>query len=549
LPAIQPDLIPRTEVAVAAAGALDLSTIDLADVALAKFGDWRKAIAEAKVQHATIAWDLSTAKGMKDIKSFRERECAAPQAEANKVGNALVTKLTAVSKLVRAEQAEKVTAYKELAAPLTKLIDDRQAEIDAEEIRKAEEAKAKQRAEDARLQGLRDQVDEALASWITLCGQDGMTSDRIGHGIQKLELVPTPEIAFDVAEHWRVAKADTLKRMDGLKQQAAAREEAARLEAARVEAARIAAEQAERDRQLAEREAAVKLQAEVTEAFDRAWDRCGAELAYAVRDRFLAAHPDESGKRVHPDHLRAYIDALDALQAHAPAPATRPVWPFPKTVSAADAVEAQAAAEAVSHAAGAAAGEAENPGTCAEAAQVNPNAHDGSVAAAAALCASSEAEAAEASPSGDEGTARADHSAPVSAPLASLRGLLQPDQVLRFNDEDLRIDEVAVAVCPDAAEAERIGAIALSASFDGPDDDDDEGGIDVAPMVAATPTRVILLEPDDAPDPDQLVTDYRELVRLVRSGLGEVPAGWWQALREHCDAAAPRLDAYLGAGA
>ena len=63
----------RTEVATAAAGALDLEKINLTDLALAKFGDWRGAVAAVKANLGSLALDLSTQARVNDAKSLRER--------------------------------------------------------------------------------------------------------------------------------------------------------------------------------------------------------------------------------------------------------------------------------------------------------------------------------------------------------------------------------------------------------------------------------------------------------------------------------------------
>jgi hypothetical protein len=465
LPVIDEALIDKKPVAAAAAlvvqaTQLDLAKLDLTDVALAQFGDWRKDIEAAEKRHKGIAWDLSTGKGMADIKSFRQRECNTPQAEANKVGDALVSKLTQVSKKVRAEQAEKVTAYKELAAPLTLLIDARQAEIDAEEIRKAEEAK---KAEDERKAGQQALLD-GFDRWIERCQTEGMTPERIGLGIVALTDTPIgAEFDADYRSAAEARKLLTLARMLNIRGEL------------------TAALQGEAQRQL---------------------DEQAAELARQQAE--IKAREEAAALAIQQE--------IEAAQARA---------------------AAQAAAEAASHAAGPAAGEVENPGTCAEATQVIYEGHAAPDQRCDEACMHVCTEGGAVPPKCANTIPEAE-AAPGMGTLASLRGM-PPGAT----GDESSVEFVA------RVRAEGWGE-PLATSFDGPDDSDDEGGIDVAPMAAVAPTRVILLEPDDAPDPDQLITDYRELVRLVRSGLGEVPAGWWQALREHCDAAAPRLDAYLG---
>ena len=100
----------RTEVATAAAGALDLEKINLTDLALAKFGDWRGAVAAVKANLGSLALDLSTQARVNDAKSLRERLINVPRAEARKVSKALKSRLAATSKDVGAAE-DQIVAF------------------------------------------------------------------------------------------------------------------------------------------------------------------------------------------------------------------------------------------------------------------------------------------------------------------------------------------------------------------------------------------------------------------------------------------------------
>lgn len=479
LPVIDEALIDKKPVAAAAAVVvqqstqLDLTKLDLTDVALAQFGDWRTDIAAAKKRHAGIVWDLSTAKGMADIKSFRQRECNTPQAEANKVGDALVSKLTQVSKKVRAEQALKVKAYKELAAPLTKLIDERQAEIDAEEIRLAQEAEAKRKAEEARLQGLREQVDALLAKWVAQCHVEGITSERIANGVRVLELTePKPEWA-DVADHWRTKKADTLREMERLK-----------VERVATEQARVAAELEEQRRQMAEQAEVLRREREEIEAA-RARAEAPAATATAAATEGKAENPEPGTLEAAPNDPHETSRAKWLAEVLTPAddkPYVR-IAPIPITQDAQE---------------------------------------SGFSPADAPACTSSGAEAAEALPSGSEGTgAHAEERAPepalwgvhvegpddIEASPSKEDAQIRADSLnqwatekrladvcIQFNakvvpwpftpeahTEDLRkLGHETLTVDPDPAEAERMQSVRVILA--GPEEPDDEGGIDATEL-------------------------------------------------------------------
>lgn len=241
---------PRTDVAVAAAGAIDLAKIDLTDVALAQFGKWRPAAAKLKADNEKLVLDLSTQAKIDEAVSLRQRTINQPKAAANKVATALKSKFAQTSKSVGAEVEALHKAYDEAGEPLTAQITAAQKKLD-------DEKEAKRKAEEARLQGLRDTVDQIMVKWLDRCKVDGMTAERITAGIELFAKMPMPAEVADVKAYWATTYADTAASMVALRDAANGREVAAALEAQRVENARLAAESERLQAELAAARAAV----------------------------------------------------------------------------------------------------------------------------------------------------------------------------------------------------------------------------------------------------------------------------------------------------
>lgn len=254
----------RTDVAVAAAGAIDLAKIDLTDVALAQFGKWRPAAAKLKADNEKLVLDLSTQAKIDEAVSLRQRTINQPKAAANKVATALKSKFAQTSKSVGAEVEALHKAYDEAGEPLTAQITAAQKKLD-------DEKEAKRKAEEARLQGLRDTVDQIMVKWLDRCKVDGITSERITAGIGMFANLAMPAELADVKAYWATAYADTAASMVALRDAAKRSEDAAALEAQRLENERVAAENArvaaELQRQ-AEELAAAKRATENSEARD-----------------------------------------------------------------------------------------------------------------------------------------------------------------------------------------------------------------------------------------------------------------------------------------
>lgn len=372
-----------------------LAKLDVQAVALARFGDWRASATALVEKYKEAAFDTGSVRGLKAL-TEAIAEVRAPRFAAQNVSEASKSELAKVSKAIGAEKdavtaflkptEDRLVAIKE--AHLTKLKADEEAKAAAEAERKAKH--------EAGLAQIRSYA--AMAN--------GLPAAKIKLGIDAL-------LAMDFNSGWEeymtaavTACRETIQALDAMRTAAEAREaEAARLKAereeldrqraeqkerdrqAKAEAARIAAEQAERQRALDEREAAIlkaeqereverqRIAAEAAEsalydqmgeAFAQAVDRIGWSVATGLRNEWIIAFPNANGDGIHRHYWPAYIIALNEL---------RPLVD----------------------------GMAENPGQAPEAAQ---NAQESGFSPAdAPACTSSGAEAAEALPSGSEGTA------------------------------------------------------------------------------------------------------------------------------------------------
>ena len=241
--------MPAKAPSTAVAKPLDFEALDLTDIALAKFGDWRGQVALANKSIAGVHFDLQTQAKVDDAKSLRHRLIGIPKADTRKVAKALKSKLAAVSRDVGNGEAEIIESLDAAEAPLTQAIDARQAELDAE------------RAERARLEA--ERVQRHAAGIETLRSYpaqgSGKTAAQIERAIAALE-------AIDIGVSWeeyepaaRGAKDASLASLRELHATTKAREdEAERVDAQRIENARIAAEQAAERAALAKQAAELK---------------------------------------------------------------------------------------------------------------------------------------------------------------------------------------------------------------------------------------------------------------------------------------------------
>ncbi len=261
---------PRTEVAEAAANSVDLSKVNLTDVALAQFGKWRERTAAARKTLTGVQHDLSTQAKIDDAKSLRQRIINAPLAEARKVSKAVKSKLAEVSSEVGAELTKIEAEYGEVAKLITPQIEAREAEI-AEEKRIAAEKEAE------RVAAIQARIEAIKACAVRAQAVD-MTSERINKGIAQVEAIAIDDSFAELKVAAEEAKSVTLSAMRNLAAIAKTREEeAARVEAQRLENERIAAEQRAAAAALAAQQKALAEQAAALAAQQKAIDDAKAK--------------------------------------------------------------------------------------------------------------------------------------------------------------------------------------------------------------------------------------------------------------------------------
>lgn len=298
---------PRTEIAAAAADALDLTKIDLKDVALAQFGKWREKSAAARKTLTGVQHDLSTQAKIDDAKSLRHRLINVPLADARKVSKALKSKLNTVSGEVGTELVKIEADYAEVALLITPQIEAREAEI-AEEKRIAAEKEAE------RIAGIQAQID-IIRGYLAKAQAPDMTSARIQKGVELVEAMVIGDEFAELKGAAEEAKRSTLAGMLNLRDLAKAREdEAARLEAQRIENDRIAAEQAAQAERLAAQQRALDEQAAKIAAAQKAIDDAKAEAERKEREQAEANRLEAEREKIRAEEeAQALRDATAAV--------------------------------------------------------------------------------------------------------------------------------------------------------------------------------------------------------------------------------------------
>lgn len=256
-PALAPKPAPSTKVAVASAAATDLAKIDLKDVALAQFGDWKAQVEAAKGAFTNVVQDLSTQAKIDEVKSHRWRLIGQPRADARKVAGALKSKLATVSKAIGAELETAVAAFDAAEVLIT-------PQIEAAETKLAAEKAEKERVENERKQKHLNNI-AVIAGYVDQA--TGLPIERIEKGIAYVQGIDVSAEAFEeFAPRAAEQKEVTIQRMQqmvaDLKAKAAA-------EALRLENERIAAELAEQRRLMLEQQAEIERQRKELEAAQR----------------------------------------------------------------------------------------------------------------------------------------------------------------------------------------------------------------------------------------------------------------------------------------
>lgn len=183
------------------AGAVDLSKIDLTDVALAMYGKWPADVAAVKANLSTLALDLSTPSKITEARSLRKRLILDPLAAARKVSAGIKSKMAQTSKAVGAELERIEAGYTEADKLILPKIEAAEAEQERERQEKARierERIEKHQAVIARIRGYAEKADT----------EAGMTAERVATIIGHLEALPAPNKA--TFEEFAVPVADAI---------------------------------------------------------------------------------------------------------------------------------------------------------------------------------------------------------------------------------------------------------------------------------------------------------------------------------------------------
>lgn len=329
-PPIEATAAPATEqraiIPAAAPAAPDLAKVDLAAVALAKFGPWRDDVAAVRANLSTLVLDLTTASACKEARSLRQRIVLTPLADARKVAAGIKSAMAAASKRVGAELEQIEKAYTEADALILPRIEAREQELEAER-------QARAAAEAARVAAIRERIAK-IRGYVAAC--EGRTSEEIAGALLRVKSVTIGADFEELADEAQQALRETIDAIARLRDITANREaEAARLEAQRREAAeleaRLAAMRAEEKRLRDEAEVRAAAEREEIERRERE-----AEEA-AARERAAAAAAAEAAAAE--AEVRAALATARAAQA-----AAAPSYRKPQADEAPEAA-AQAAAD------------------------------------------------------------------------------------------------------------------------------------------------------------------------------------------------------------
>ena len=236
-----PTQIPATAVQRAVAVMTSLK-----DAALARFSKTEADLKALAEKYRNVAFDVTTTKGMADAKAARLELRESGRYAVQRIRDATKAEANELKRVIE----DKAEALIGLVKPAEDAID---AQITAEEQRKAAEKAAKEAAEAAERERLaqierqRVEAHEAglakIRGYLTRC--EGLESGRIAIGISMLDGWTFGDDWQEFKPRAEETKAQTLAAMRALHEATKAREdEAARLEQQRIENERVAAENA-----------------------------------------------------------------------------------------------------------------------------------------------------------------------------------------------------------------------------------------------------------------------------------------------------------------
>lgn len=191
---------PKTEIAVAAASAIDLAKLNLKDLVIAKFGPWRADVAAVKKNLSTLELDLSTQARVDEAKSLRQRLINQPIADGRKVSKFVRSKLSQAGRDASAEEDALVAAYEAAGNLITPKINEAQDRLDTEREARAEAERERVAKHEAGIATIRGYLQQA----------QGLTAMRIASGIALLEGMTFGEEWEEFVELAIAARDETL---------------------------------------------------------------------------------------------------------------------------------------------------------------------------------------------------------------------------------------------------------------------------------------------------------------------------------------------------
>lgn len=201
--------IAKSALAVVAADAIDLAKVDLTDVALAQFGDWKAQISTSEKAFKDVVFDLSTQTKIDEVKSLRWRLIGQPRADVRKVSKVLKSKLAQVSKAIGAEEEKAAAEFDRVEQLINPQIEKREAEIEAERLERARVEADRKAKHEANLAVLAGYVEQAK----------GRPSERIAAGIAKVQAIVIDQAAWEeFTDRAEEQKAVTVERLQAMRQ-------------------------------------------------------------------------------------------------------------------------------------------------------------------------------------------------------------------------------------------------------------------------------------------------------------------------------------------
>lgn len=279
---------------------------------LTEYSPTAAALADLRARLANVAYDLSTGKGMDIAKKDR--------AEVRGLRVALEAKRVEL-KAPALERSRLIDAEaKTLTAELVALEQPIDAQIKAEEVRKAAEKSAKEEAERQAAALISNRIDGIRQVAVKAVGMDSETIAALIAGLAETEI--TLEEFCDLAGEAQQVKDGTIATLKNMQATASAHEaEQARMEAERIELARLRAEQearekTERERIAVEQQAAAEKLAAERAAFEAEQATARAEAKKRDdADRARRDKEDRKAREARAAEDKRISDARAALEA------------------------------------------------------------------------------------------------------------------------------------------------------------------------------------------------------------------------------------------